>query len=181
MGPSSFQWCPATGQGAMGTNWGTGSSVWTWGRTSSLWGWRSTGTGCPRRLWSLLLWRYSRPTWTRSSPTYCRWPCFGRGVGLDDPQRSLPTPNVLWFCNVNSSSVGLVYSPSMFSVMPINAAGVCRNISEGNQCFPARPGGILRIPQSCSPVSRNLTAILSPVQDTPCQKGSSIEVVYISQ
>ena len=54
MGPSSFQWCPATEQGAMGTNWSTGSSVWTWRRTSSLWGWRSTGTGCPGRLWSLL-------------------------------------------------------------------------------------------------------------------------------
>jgi len=25
----------------------------------------------------------------------CRWPCFGRGVGLDDPQRSLPTPTIL--------------------------------------------------------------------------------------
>ena len=49
MGPRSFQWCPATGQGATGTNWSTGSSVWTWGRTSSLWGWRSTGTGCPGR------------------------------------------------------------------------------------------------------------------------------------
>ena len=87
-------WCPVTGQGAMGTNWGTGSSVWTWGRTSSLWGWRSTGTGCP---WSLLLWRYSRPAWTRSSAACCRWPGFGRRVGLDDPQRSLPTPTILWF------------------------------------------------------------------------------------
>jgi len=29
--------------------------------TSSLWGWRSRGTGCPGRLWSLLLCRYSRP------------------------------------------------------------------------------------------------------------------------
>ena len=38
-----------------------GSSIWTCGRTSSLWGWRSPGTGCPGRLWSLLLWRYSRP------------------------------------------------------------------------------------------------------------------------
>ena len=28
---------------------------------------------------------------------YCRWPCFGRRVGLDDPQRSLPTPIILWF------------------------------------------------------------------------------------
>ena len=29
----------------------------------------------------------------------CRWPCFGRRVGLDDPQRSLPTPTILWFCD----------------------------------------------------------------------------------
>ena len=56
----------------------------------------STGTGCPGRLWSLLLWRYSRPAWTRSSAACCRWPCFGRRVGLDDPQRALPTPNILW-------------------------------------------------------------------------------------
>jgi len=61
MEPSSFQWCLARGQGAMGTNGSRGSSVWTWGRTSSLWGWRSAGTGCPGRLWSLLLWRYSDP------------------------------------------------------------------------------------------------------------------------
>jgi len=40
------------------------------------------GTGCPGRLWSLLLWRYSRPAWTRSSTACCRRPCFGRGVGL---------------------------------------------------------------------------------------------------
>ena len=72
---------------------------WTWGGTSSLWGWRSTGTGCPGRLWSLLLWRYSRPAWTRSCSAYCRWPCFGTGVGLDDPQRSLPSPTILWFCD----------------------------------------------------------------------------------
>ncbi|GAB0179831.1 mitochondrial enolase superfamily member 1 [Grus japonensis] len=26
-GPDSFQWCPVTGQGAMGTNWNTGSSI----------------------------------------------------------------------------------------------------------------------------------------------------------
>ena len=53
-------------------------------------------------LFCLLLWRYSRPAWTRSSTTYCRWPCFGREVGLDDPQRSLPTPNILWFCEKSS-------------------------------------------------------------------------------
>jgi len=30
----------------------------------------------------LLLWRYSRPTWTQSCAACCRWPRFGRGVGL---------------------------------------------------------------------------------------------------
>ena len=30
------------------------------------------GTGCPGRLWSLLLWRYSRPAWTRSCAACCR-------------------------------------------------------------------------------------------------------------
>ena len=99
MGPNSFQWCPVTGQGAMGTKRSIGSSIWTRGRTSSLWGWRSTGTGCPGRQWSLLLWRYSRPSWTRSCAACCRWPCLSRRVGLDDPQRSLPTPTILWFCD----------------------------------------------------------------------------------
>jgi len=99
MGPNSFQWCPVTGQGAMGTNWSTGSFTWTWGRTSLLWGWQSPGTGCPGRLWSLLLWRYSRPAWTRSCAACCMWPCFARGVGLDDPQRSLSNPTILWFCD----------------------------------------------------------------------------------
>jgi len=98
MGPDSFQWCPATGQGATGTNWSRGSSICTRGRTSSLWGWRSRGPGCPRRLWSLLLWRCSRPAWTLSSAACCRWPCFSGRVGLGDPQRSLSTPNILWFC-----------------------------------------------------------------------------------
>jgi len=38
---------------------------------------------------------------TRLDAVLCslfRWPCFGRRVGLDDPQRSLPTPTILWFC-----------------------------------------------------------------------------------
>ena len=86
-------------KGTTSTNWSTGSPNWTWGRTSSLWGWRSTGTGCPGRLWVLPLWRYWRPAWTRSCAACCRRPCFGRRIGLDDPQRSLPTPNILWFCD----------------------------------------------------------------------------------
>ena len=85
-GPDSVQWCPATGQGATGTNWSRGSSSWRWGRTSSLWGWRSPGTGCPGRLWSLLLWRYSRPAWTRCCTACAGWPFFGRGLGWVTPE-----------------------------------------------------------------------------------------------
>jgi len=47
------------------------------------------------------LWRYSSPAWTRSCAPCCRWPCFGRRVGLGDPQRSLPTPTILWFCDTS--------------------------------------------------------------------------------
>ena len=97
MGPNSFQWCPETGQGAMGTNRSIGSSSWPRGRTSSLWGWRSTGTGCPELLCSLL-WRYSRPASMWPCTACSRWPCFDRGDGPDDPQRSCPAPTILWFC-----------------------------------------------------------------------------------
>ena len=70
-----------TGQGATGTNWNRGSSSWTRGRTSSPWGWWSPGPGCPGRLWSLLLWRYSRPAWTWCCAACSGWPCLGRGLG----------------------------------------------------------------------------------------------------
>ena len=146
MGPDSFQWCPVTGQGAMGTNWGTGSSIWTWGRTSSVWGWRSTGTGCPGRLWSLLLWRYSRPAWTRSCAAYCRWPCFGRGGGLDDPQRALPTPTILWFCD----SV-LLYSLQQrlfFIVSAVNSPAPAWLYSE-----PGRQGQKIKTAMNCADVA----------------------------
>jgi len=78
--------------------------------------WWSTGTGCPERLWVLLLWRYSRPAWTGSCAACCRWPCFGRGIGLDDPLWSLPTPKILWlilwFCD--SELLGF-FPSSLFS------------------------------------------------------------------
>ena len=106
------------------------SSVWTWEGTSSLWGWRSTGTGCPGRLWSLLLWRYSRPAWTRSCATYCMWPCFGRGVGLDDPQRSLPTPNILWYHKyflTEAVLLGRARLPTVFRVPVTNSNFILLN------------------------------------------------------
>ena len=63
---------------------------------------------------SLLLWRYSRPAWTRSCAACSGWPCFSRGVGLDDPQMSLPTPTVLWFCN---------FLPTEFASLELAAPG----------------------------------------------------------
>jgi len=60
-------WSAGTEQGETALNWSTESSTWICGGTSSWWGWRNTGTGCPGRLWILLLCRYSRftrmPTW----------------------------------------------------------------------------------------------------------------------
>ena len=58
----------------------------------------STGTDCPGRFWSCLLWRYSRPAWMLSCAACVRWLYFSRGFELDDPQRPLPTPTILWFC-----------------------------------------------------------------------------------
>jgi len=46
-----------------------------------------------QRLW-ILLWRYSKPTWTRSCVACSRWPWFGRGP--DDPEvPSKPWPSVI--------------------------------------------------------------------------------------
>ena len=64
-------------------------------------------TGCPERLWILLLRRYSKPGWTWSCAACSRWPCFGGEVGLDDPQRSLPTPTVLGFCDRSVCSAAI--------------------------------------------------------------------------
>jgi len=114
MGPDSFQWCPVTGRGVMGTNWSRGSSTWRWGRNSLLWEWRSPGTGCPGRLWGLLLWRYSRPSWTSSCAACCRWPCFSRGGWTrwstevpSNPDHSV----ILWNC-----LAGLSYANWIFAV-----------------------------------------------------------------
>jgi len=50
-----------------------------------------------RKLFQSVMWGVL--AWTRSCAACCRWPCFARRVGLDDPQRSLPTPTILWFCD----------------------------------------------------------------------------------
>lgn len=54
-----------------------GMFLWMQGKPSLLWGWRSTRTGCPERVWSLLLWKYLKPVWMLTCVTmlgtcFCR-------------------------------------------------------------------------------------------------------------
>jgi len=74
----------------MAKNWNVGGSTQICGKTSLLWGWQSTGTDCPERLWSLLLWRYSRLVWMSSCVIYCR-------------ERALAGSWTWWFLEVPSS------------------------------------------------------------------------------
>lgn len=59
----SFQWCPMTGQEAVGTHWNARRSVWQLGNTFLLVGWLSTGTGWPGRWWSLHPSKSSKAIW----------------------------------------------------------------------------------------------------------------------
>ena len=58
------------------------------------------GAHCPERLWSLLLWRYSRLVWIPTSVTYCRGPSLAGRL----TQWSLAVPSnpcdsvILWWC-----------------------------------------------------------------------------------
>jgi len=176
MGPDSLQWCPAPGQGATGTNWSRGSSSWTRGRTS-LWGWQSPGPGCPEGLWSLLLWRYSRPGWTRCCAACCRWPCSSRVVGLDDPPRSLPTPTILWFCDSVTVCIMLVNLDGAWSLHCLLPASVeSTDVLQNGQWCQRHPlrgspthliwfilsqyNGLLKIMLFLSPLLRNATSCI---------------------
>lgn len=82
----------------MATKRNTGSSIYTWRNTYLLWAWQNTGTGSWKRLWGLLLWRYSKPASTRFCVTCCREPAFVGGWTRWYPEVS-PTSTTLWFCD----------------------------------------------------------------------------------
>ena len=136
------RWYPVTGQRAMGTNWNTGSSIWTWEKTSSLWGWQSTGTGCLERLWSLLLWRYSKPSWTRCCATCSSDPALAGG--LDQmisrcPFQPLPFCDSvhLWLNNLRCPSLPAL--PSVCFYVPVLMCSVwwvVRNLPEVSGSSP---------------------------------------------
>lgn len=93
-----------TGQESVNTNCNTACSVWTSENTFLLWGELSTGTGCPKRFWSLHPWRYSKANWTWSWAPCSRWSCLSRG--LDCMTRGAFQPQE--FCDsMTYPSVGL--------------------------------------------------------------------------
>ena len=78
--------------------------------------WSNSGTAFPGRLWSLHLWRYSKPGWTTcpvALAACCRWPCFSRGVGVDDLERSYPS-SMMWFCEQAKNCVVLYFPTGLF-------------------------------------------------------------------
>ena len=60
-------------------------------------------------------------SWTQSCAACCRWPCFSSRVGLDDPQRSLPSPNILWFCEKSCECVNNITINTSVCYFPRNA------------------------------------------------------------
>ena len=87
-------------------------------------------------LWILFLRRYSKPTWTRSCAACSRWTCFSRVSGLDDPQRSLPIPTILWFYDIYNFQ-GHKYPAS------------CPLTSALNSCFMMESLNTLKIHNDC--------------------------------
>lgn len=102
-----YRWCWAVRWEEIGRNRITDSSTWTRGRTL-LCGWPSTGTDCPKRLWSLLHCRYSGAIWMHSYANWTSSPCamgclcLSKDVGPDDLQWHLSGilthSTIVWLC-----------------------------------------------------------------------------------
>ena len=66
---------------------------------------------------------------SRSCAACCRRPCFDRRIGLDDPRRSLPTPDILWLWGVR-----------LYTQRPAVAEGPSLGLPEPGPRSLARPG-----------------------------------------
>jgi len=76
-----------------------------------------------------------------------------QGVGLGDPQRSLPTPNILWFCeggtpgsagDVKLQSTHLKFTPRWQKPQLGPRPGDRLLAAEGNRAHPNGQGGLSR-------------------------------------
>lgn len=81
--------CLVSFQMKTGRKHSTASFIWMWGRTYLLWGWLGTGIDCQERFRNLLLWKYSKVTWTWSWVICSKGPWL-REIGLDVLQLSFP-------------------------------------------------------------------------------------------
>ena len=53
--------------------------------------------------------------------TSSRWPCFSRGIGLDDPQRSLPTTTIPRFWALTLTSGAWAWVPCLWAALQANS------------------------------------------------------------
>ncbi len=125
--PTSFQRSVGTGQGEMAINRSIGSFAPICKGTSSWQEWQSTAAGCPGRLWSLLLWRYSRPVWMPTCAACCRGPALQGSWA----QWSLEVPSnpynsvILWYLSplVIKQSWEWCLGPGSFQWCPATEQG----------------------------------------------------------
>lgn len=75
-----------------------------------------TGMGCPERMWCLLLWRYSKLTWTLSCVNNSRNPALERTRGSVQPYESV----ILWFCVCRWCEKHLY-----FVIIPLHLESIC--------------------------------------------------------
>ena len=173
MGPGSFQWCPATEQGAMGPNWNIGSSIWTWEKVSLLQ--QNTGTGCPEKLWSLLLWRCLKPSWMLSCVTCCS-NCFGEvGLGWSpDILSNLYNSVILWYMANSLYMDSSVYMQQLLLSIKNNVHfKYCKSTTETSLsctlvCVCVRSVQTWDIPVHCLKNPLNLVIILASFQVFLC-------------
>ena len=100
-----------------------------------------TGTGCPGRLWSLLLWRYSRPAWTRSSAVCCRqegWTRWPTEVP-SNPYHSVILwfcdSVILWFCSYKWNTRVCVCQVCKVFTVNITNCGFCEKCHKGEESY----------------------------------------------
>ena len=122
-------WGLASGQGITGTNWNTASSVQTWEKSSLLWGGRSSGTGCPERLWNLLCLEIFKTHLILSWATYRKEPALPMGLDWAIYRGPFPALMIMILCCCKGFSSG---NRSCRAVWSSN--GTCSTASTLN-CF----------------------------------------------
>ena len=78
------------------------------GKSLLQWGWWGTLTGCPEWWWMPGDFQSEAGPGSEQPDVAVDVPVHCRGVGLDDLQKSLPTPRILWFYSMKFYIVGIL-------------------------------------------------------------------------